>query len=473
MGLFELDRRFRRAVALPLALSLSLTGGLVASAQESGSQTDSDQNESNTEQVTARDFVTRTSEYVGDNITVTGQVGAELDREAFTISVGSDEILVIGNRSTIPQNLADRVRVQGMVQESFNVGDVENELDIQLNDSELSEFEGDPFVMAQQVEDNVRTTAVGSQQDQEAEQVRLRDIVANPGDYENQRVQVSGSIEDVPLPHGYMISTENGQVLVIGSSDAVPTNADGTVQLTGTVQLITVDDLNQTFGFEIPSSLSGDAFPIPAIVVDAEANASAGDMNMTGQEVQLNELFQNTRQYTGDQVSVSGNVGAELDREAFTLTVDGQELLVVGERTTIPRDVPNQVMVQGTVQESFNIQQVEEQARIRLSDNALSEFEGQAYIMASAVSEAQIDGDMNQDGMTDNDTGADDSDTDSTRDDDSTDDRNQQDDNARDNDDGSDQNRDNADDGPSSDDSNNEDGTSDDRNNSDDEPATD
>ena len=101
-------------------------------------------------------------------------------------------------------------------------------------------------------------------------------------------------------------------------------------------------------------------------------------------------------QYVGEQVTVSGNVSSTPTDNAFTLGADdvgGQGLLVVsaqnvGDQALV--ETGANVQVQGTVREGFNAQEVATELGIEWTDpEALSAFEGENYLVAESISEAQ------------------------------------------------------------------------------------
>ena len=101
-------------------------------------------------------------------------------------------------------------------------------------------------------------------------------------------------------------------------------------------------------------------------------------------------------QYVGEQVTVSGNVSSTPTDSSFTLGADdigGEGLLVVsaqnvGDQALV--ETGANLQVQGTVREGFNAEEVATELGIEWTDpEALSAFEGENYLVAESISEAQ------------------------------------------------------------------------------------
>ena len=101
-------------------------------------------------------------------------------------------------------------------------------------------------------------------------------------------------------------------------------------------------------------------------------------------------------QYVGEQVTVSGNVSSTPTDSAFTLGADdvgGEGLLVVSAQNVGDQALVESganVQVQGTVREGFNAEEVATELGIEWTDpEALSAFEGENYLVAESISEAE------------------------------------------------------------------------------------
>lgn len=106
-------------------------------------------------------------EFIGQNVDVAGQVGNILGYQAFTVEnpqLDGDNILVISKQPLVPvggsggleddflYNPNDRVSIQGKVR-TFNLREIERELDRDFVDDQFTEWEGKPVIIADQIEE--------------------------------------------------------------------------------------------------------------------------------------------------------------------------------------------------------------------------------------------------------------------------------------------------------------------------------
>ena len=121
-------------------------------------------------------------------------------------------------------------------------------------------------------------------------------------------------------------------------------------------------------------------------------DGTAGPEAVGGPIIEATEVDQ----YVGEQVTVSGNVSSTPTDSAFTLGADdvgGEGLLVVsaqnvGDQALV--ETGANLQVQGTVREGFNAEEVATELGIEWTDSeALSAFEGENYLVAESISEAQ------------------------------------------------------------------------------------
>ncbi len=130
-----------------------MTTGRTTTGQDGqqGETEDQEDRRAQGEEVTVRNLTRNPEDFANQDVLVSGEVGEDLGRSAFTISQRGQEILVVGDRLTIPDELGGVVEVLGQVRESFDIRDIEDELGIQLNDRQFRDFEGQPFVVAETV----------------------------------------------------------------------------------------------------------------------------------------------------------------------------------------------------------------------------------------------------------------------------------------------------------------------------------
>lgn len=101
-------------------------------------------------------------------------------------------------------------------------------------------------------------------------------------------------------------------------------------------------------------------------------------------------FFDDVQSYVGQQVTVSAEVESIIDTHAFTLDGPREPLLVVSATGSGDSELVEDgsvVKVTGTVQESFNVADVEEEFGIDLDDELFEDFGDEHYIVADQVSE--------------------------------------------------------------------------------------
>lgn len=144
-----------RAVLLPL-LAVALAAGLVAcdgdSAGPEEGVTAGEVAEADGEGIASADVFTDPSEFVGRDVTVSGEVAEVVSARAFVIAAGEigEQLLVFSATGEPGPEVGAVVRVEGTVRE-VAVGPFEEDFDVELEPL-LEEFVGEVAVAADRVE---------------------------------------------------------------------------------------------------------------------------------------------------------------------------------------------------------------------------------------------------------------------------------------------------------------------------------
>lgn len=97
--------------------------------------------------------------YVGEEVTLSADVNEVLGDSAFTIAgtddTSVDEFLVVGADGTEELEPGLTVQVTGIVEETFDVVGVEEELGVDLDDSLYNDWEGEGYLVATAVDTSV------------------------------------------------------------------------------------------------------------------------------------------------------------------------------------------------------------------------------------------------------------------------------------------------------------------------------
>ena len=103
----------------------------------------------------APDVFAGADQFVGEQVTVSGQVGELVGDNAFTIGAETGaELLVVSSTAVGQQQLVEQgaiVEVTGTVREGFNAEEVASELGVEFDTGLFSEFEGENYIVADNV----------------------------------------------------------------------------------------------------------------------------------------------------------------------------------------------------------------------------------------------------------------------------------------------------------------------------------
>lgn len=95
-----------------------------------------------------QEFINEAENYVGRQVTISGEVSRTLSPETFAIAGPADPLLIVEEQEIPAVNDGESVEITGMMQDSFSVAEVEERLGTDLDDELYADFEGENYVMA-------------------------------------------------------------------------------------------------------------------------------------------------------------------------------------------------------------------------------------------------------------------------------------------------------------------------------------
>lgn len=180
--------------------------------------------------VTAEKLTDEASKYIGQEVTLRGEVEDTVDESSFTIEddsfFGGENILVI-NASSEPFIIPDvgdsQVQVTGTV-ETFVADTMASEYGLTLDPDLYGEYESQPVIIAQSI----------------ALAPDPGDITADPEAYYNQRIAVQGEVEEILESGLFTVEDDNlfagEDLLVIPSESGVTVQDGAVVAMTGVLR---------------------------------------------------------------------------------------------------------------------------------------------------------------------------------------------------------------------------------------------
>lgn len=209
--------------------------------------------------ITLSDIADDPATYLGQTVTVMGEVSAVLNPQVFRVNEGNlldigDEILVVHTADQVAGELPEdtNIRVTGTVR-NFVQTEIEQDFDFGLEDDLYVEYENRVGIVA----DSIEPIATVS------------NIDDDPEAYYGQDVTVVGDVVELVSTNAFQLDDPallgGDTLLVVGGEDL--TVADGqTVEVTGTVRQFNLTDVEGEFGFDLEDELFGDYEGSPVIV---------------------------------------------------------------------------------------------------------------------------------------------------------------------------------------------------------------
>ena len=217
--------------------------------------------------VTSEELVDETSSYVGEEVTIRGEVEETVDDTAFLMEddnyFNGDGILVINASSepfVVPDVGETEVQVTGKV-ETFAMVTVAEEYGLTLDANLYGDYENKPVIIAESI----------------ALSPDPGDITANPELYYNKRIAVEGEVEDI-LESGLFTMDEEklfgGEDLLVIPSATTATVKDGEiVAVTGVLRPYVSADFERDYDLQwdlsVKETIDAEYETIPVFVADS------------------------------------------------------------------------------------------------------------------------------------------------------------------------------------------------------------
>lgn len=343
--------------------------------------------------ISLSDIDDNVEQYIGQTVTVNGEVDEALGMNAFRMDEGNvldlgDQILVVmvGDAQR-PANLQNEtsVHVVGEVQ-NFARADFERDYGLAFDDEALyAEWEGRPTIVASMV----TTRASVSDIDDDAE-AYLGNQVAVQGDVTEVIDERTFRLDDPALLGG-------DDILVTTAQAGMTVREGDQVWVSGVVREFDRAALGQETGYDYTGEVYNPFAERTVIVADnvrVTGQASPGFFGDAWDDntISFSDVADNPEAYAGQQVTLSGEVSQAIDANSFRMDEDnwldiGDDLLVVmsgdAARPANLQDETN-VQVTGEVR-TFNQSELEQELGISFDPNLVGEWADQAVIVANQI----------------------------------------------------------------------------------------
>lgn len=188
-------------------------------------------------------------------------------------------------------------------------------------------------------------------------------IVSDPSKYYGNYTQVTGKITQIVSDHGFVITDNSGQQLLVvgfyplpislyGNSTVPPTNQNlnqfngQTVQVAGTVNKFDIYNMSSTINYTLNPSAYNSWVGKPALVADQVNTSPSTSGYFQVNNLSVDQVLKNPAQYTDILVTINGVTGqniTEAGGHAFVLgqtasdnSSSGNAILVVGNTDVMP-----------------------------------------------------------------------------------------------------------------------------------------
>ena len=375
--------------------------------------------------------------YVGNTVTVSGEVNRIVGPRAFTIGgddfIGGDELLVV-SANAMPA-IADRTTDNALVENDliqvtgpvrmFDLAAFEKEIGFDLDNSLFGEYAGKPAVVAQSVDLTPRAGAAPGGAPVLADaNVTVADITGEVDTYLGKNVIVRGEVEEVIGLNSFSIDEDallgggiDNDLLVISAQEGLPIIneelGDANVQVQGTVAKFVLADVERDLGYDLDDNLYVDWADRPVIIASniqaargpiasyepaapVEPGAPAAQPVTEFANITIADITGDPAAYLGQTVAVAGEVEEVIGPNAFSLDEDAlldggidNDLLVVSAIPELPLlktegIEDKRLMVVGPVR-NFERAAFEKEFGTDLDDALFERYEGRPAIVATAV----------------------------------------------------------------------------------------
>jgi uncharacterized protein YdeI (BOF family) len=217
--------------------------------------------------VQAGDITGNVEEYVGQTVSVRGDAVEAVGESSFLLRddqlFGGDEIIVVNATGTpfvIPDGEpTDQVQVTGEVRELI-VADLEREYGLDLDPTLYAEYENRPGIIAQSI----------------AYAPDPEEVSANPEQYYNQNIAVSGTVAEQLAPDAFTIQDQSlfggENVLVVGATPTTALQGNEEVVVTGVLRPYVAADFERdydlTWDLDVQQQIEAEYSERPVLVAE-------------------------------------------------------------------------------------------------------------------------------------------------------------------------------------------------------------
>ena len=135
-------------------------------------------------------------------------------------------------------------------------------------------------------------------------------------------------------------------------------------------------------GADVEDVQQGEVVETTGPAADVAAGAYAGPYDT--------DFYDEAVTYAGEEVTLSAQINEIISPTAFTIAgtddTTASPLLIITDQQMPDLEEGRSVEVTGTVQEAFDLPQVEEEMEEDLDDDLFGDYDGQPYIQATEVS---------------------------------------------------------------------------------------
>lgn len=343
--------------------------------------------------ITLSDIDDNVEQYIGQTVTINGEVDEALGANAFRMDEGNildlgDQILVVlADDAQRPANLQNETSVQVMGEvQNFARADFERDYGLLFDDEALyAEWEGRPAIIAGMV-----TTRAS-----------VSDIDDDEESYIGNQVAVQGDVTEIIDERTFRLDDPallGGDDILVTTAQAGMTVTEGDqVWVSGVVREFDAAAIGEETGYDYTGEAYTPFAERTVIVADnvrVTGQADAGFFGDTWDDnaVTFSDIADDPAQYVGQQVTLNGEVSEAIDANTFRMDEDnwldiGDDLLVVlrseADRPANLQDETN-VQVTGEVR-TFNQSELEQELGISFDPNLVGDWADQAVIVADRV----------------------------------------------------------------------------------------
>lgn len=337
-------------------------------------------------------------QYIGQTVTVNGEVTENLGGNAFSIdqgnilNLGEDMLMVLGPGAEAPTTLEDdtQIQVTGEVQ-YFSAPTFEQDYGIVFDDPTLfSPYENQPAIVASQILMRASVSEIDDEEDA----------------YLGNRVTVRGDVTEIVDERTFRLDDPallgGDDILVtMAESDMQQVTVGDQVQVTGMVRSFDREQLSTDTGYDYNAEVYN-PFAERTIILASQiqiiGQASADFVGDTAyfaddNQVTISDVSDNPDAYLGQQVQLNGEVSQVLGQNTIRMDEDnwldiGDDILVIiPPDVTAPQTLEDEtnIIVEGEVRNFVLAEFEQEFDFFGDSPDLYAEFENRPAVVASTI----------------------------------------------------------------------------------------